>query len=116
MALSNGKVVPWCERPYGLLIYCSNGYMSVAINCEGEPSPDSPSAFFNHYLLYAGKFSIVGKTEVVHHIENSSKLDQIGASMTRKVQLLGETLILSGDSQPEKKLLAFRIVWRKSLN
>jgi hypothetical protein len=106
-----GTEVPWCSEPFGMLIYTASGHMSVAINCRGAPQAEAPSKPFNDRLLYAGTYTVTGASEVVHHIQNTSQLDQLGDSVTRTFELKGSRLVLSG--KPFKGRRAFRIVWTR---
>ena len=63
-----GTVTQWCEGAFGSIIYTKQ-YMSVAINCDTDPSK---------MVLYSGPYHVEGDT-VVHQVRNYSdpKLHQV---------------------------------------
>jgi len=56
-----GNIGNWCDGSNGIIIY-SEGYMSVAINCESEPSK---------MVHYSGPYTLRNGT-VTHHVQNYS--------------------------------------------
>ncbi len=109
----DGKEVPWCKNPIGLLTYTADGFMSAAINCAKDTPPDAPSQAYGNRLLYAGTYWIEGLTTVVHLVKNSSDLAIIGKKMPRTIKSISnKELTLEGNAANGNG--SFRIVWRRA--
>jgi len=71
-----GNVTPWCAGAYGVIIY-TEGYMSVAINCNSKPEK---------MVHYSGPYHLE-EGDVIHHVQNFSdpNLKQL---FRRKVEMV----------------------------
>ncbi len=95
----NGNVTPWCEGAYGVILY-TEGYMSVAINCDSNPSK---------MVQYSGPYHLEGDT-VVHDVRNfcERSLKQV---FRRSVTMLDRNhLVLTGPLAGGGKAM---ISWRR---
>ncbi|AOJ64611.1 hypothetical protein WJ32_18715 (plasmid) [Burkholderia ubonensis] len=86
---------PLGDTPTGLLVYDSNGYMSVAM--MGPANVESGGAAAPHYMSYAGTWHCDGD-EVVHRITIAPDASWIGTEQVRRIELNGATLKLYGRS------------------
>ena len=93
------------EKPMGILIYTSEGHMSVHLVRRDRPrfatddrmggTPEQIRAAFTGYHGYFGTFT-VNETEgsVTHHIEAGSFPNWVGADQKRFCELTGDRLTL----------------------
>ncbi|KVK87608.1 hypothetical protein WJ47_12315 [Burkholderia ubonensis] len=86
---------PLGDAPTGLLVYDSNGYMSVAM--MGQANVESGGAAAPRYMSYAGTWHCDGD-EVVHRITIAPDASWIGTEQVRRIELNGATLKLYGRS------------------
>jgi hypothetical protein len=108
----SGKEVSWCKEPHGLLTYTQEGYVSASINCSKDTPADAPSQKYENRLLYAGTFTQNSKTQITHHVLNSSDLSIIGRELIRDIESIdGNQLVLTGIAA--NKAGRFRIVWKR---
>jgi hypothetical protein len=100
--MPNGEVVPYCTGSHGMIIYTKEGIVSVALNCgEVEEGTIEPANSTGRKLSYAGRFSFDG-SDVTHHIMNASEPSMIGSEFTRRVELNGQRLSLSGEIRGQR--------------
>ncbi|MGP3690379.1 lipocalin-like domain-containing protein [Streptomyces sp. IBSNAI002] len=116
-----GQVVarPFGDRPDGLLVYTSEGRVSVHLTGGGitAPPPDRAAAITAEglaagvsYVGYFGTYESSGD-EVMHHIEASSILDWAGTCQTRTLAFAQDTMTLS--PPPMAGGIAPHLVWRR---
>ena len=88
--------LPLCSSPSGTLIYGTDGFMSMGINCKEGKS-----------LFYMGSFKVQGH-EVVHHVVNASDPSLLGKDLVKTVESLKENeLVLTellGDGKGSLKI------------
>ena len=88
---SEGVSVPWRKNANGMLIYTSEGTMSVSINAEKDRSDRQESETL---LFYAGTYEVRDQNIIVHHVTNASGLDRIGKEMVREASVEGNRIRL----------------------
>ncbi|HLB42672.1 MAG TPA: lipocalin-like domain-containing protein [Gammaproteobacteria bacterium] len=93
---SDGMKHPWRKNAKGLLIYLSNGRMSISINSDVDGNKSLLDNKYNSILFYTGTFEILHDNKVIHHVINASDPDRIGKEMVREVILDNEKLKLVG--------------------
>ena len=105
--LEGGKEKPWCDHPFGVISYFSNGYMAVGINCKDAALKlvENPKDM----VFYTGTYELKDKNTIIHHVENSSELSRISQHLERTAHLDGETVTLTGKGT--KGLV--KLVWKK---
>ena len=105
----NGVTEPWRDNVTGTLIYTDNGSMSVAMNSKVHQGDN----LFDSILFYSGTWSSDenedGKVRVHHHIENATELTNIGKTLTRNVDLVGDELELSAEGEYGRA----SVTWKK---
>lgn len=105
-----GKICPWGHNTTGLLLYTSDGYMSVSINRAVDPiESNSPKDLFNSILFYAGTYSII-ENIISHKVSNASNPSRIGKEMIRHANLKEGLLELKS---PVESFGQAVLVWRK---
>ncbi len=111
--LPDGSVVPYCTGVHGMIIYTTEGYVSVALNCAAQGNGDEPADISGRKFFYAGTYKFDGKN-VSHKMLNASQPELIGTSFTRRVSIdaRGTRLILSGTNQGQE----FSAHWKKVRN
>lgn len=103
--LRGGAVTyPLGPAPIGMLIYATNGCMSVAIMRRQRTefqsaglfagTPEEKSLAFDEYVSYGGRYRIEGDA-VIHEVEFSLFPNLVGTSVTRHFFLEEDVLILS---------------------
>lgn len=108
-----GKVVPWCESPYGFIVYSPEGYMSAAINCGKDASAKPNPKEAENMLFFTATYAINAEGKLVQHILNSSTLSLIGKDVIRSVQIQEDgKLVISGQSVVAPSG-TFRVVLKK---
>src|SRR6185437_7029769 len=105
--MPNGTIVPYCNGVHGYIIYTPDGHVSVALNCGPRANKVEPADVSGRMYFYTGTYRVSGNT-VTHYIENASDTQLIGDSVTRNIELHGDTLELSGLSQGQK----FSATWQ----
>ncbi len=98
-----GMRAPYGKSPTGVLIYNTNGSMSIAISNDGrkllsvadrEAAPaDERALAFSTFLAYAGHYRIAGD-QITHHVEVSSVQNWVGTDLVRSVEVKGDRLVL----------------------
>ncbi len=91
-------------RRIGYIIYCDDGYMSVAFMKEGRPkfasgdirggTVEEKLAAVEGYTSYCGRYEVEGEI-VVHYIEVSLFPNWIGVRQEREFEFDGDRLTLS---------------------
>lgn len=89
MILKDKEEHSWRGAPHGILIYTTDGYMSVSIN-----GTDTSYSETERILFYAGNYEILGSKEVAHSVTNASSFERIGKPMIREAELEGDVLSL----------------------
>lgn len=116
--LANGS--PRCSeeegRVSGLLVYTSDGHMSVQLGCSeidvGDLSGLSPqqvvARLSRRHFTYYGPYTLDAAAQTVtHHVEGSSSADFVGSDQVRPFVFEGpERLVLSPEGSSQ--LLAWR--------
>lgn len=93
------EMVSWGNRAHGLLIYTADGYMSLSVNNEDD------------IFFYAGKYSILDHSQVVHYVTNASNPARIGKKLIRDIQMSDAKLTLSSTGDEFGKGF---ISWRRT--
>lgn len=104
-----GVTRPWGRDVSGLLIYTTQGTMSVSINRAIEGDPSDPSKVLAASLFYAGTYRLEGTT-VIHHVTQATDPQRIGQDMYREASLEGHFLTLIGRGAFGQA----RLVWERS--
>jgi hypothetical protein len=118
---------PLGERPRGLIVYTTDGHMSVQIMQEGHtgPAADDPYARTagdyareaRTYFAYAGTFAVDEASGVVTHgVRLSLFPGWVGRDQERVARLEGGVLQLSG-AEPSPSagvLVTTRLRWRRA--
>ena len=114
---------PYGEDPQGVLIYGTDGWMSVCVarrerdrlpqDVSFRKLPDSLKAeAFSSYFHYAGRYRVV-EGDVVHYVSQSLNPNFPGTEQLRHAQLDGQTLVLSGKDQVGGVTRFHSLVWHK---
>ncbi|MSP19806.1 MAG: hypothetical protein EXR74_09590 [Bdellovibrionales bacterium] len=104
------NIRPWGKNTKGLLIYTSDGHMSVSINRDVEnKSGQDAKDIFDSILFYSGTY--VADSDVIRHkVTNASNPSRIGKEMIRYAALDGDRLTLKS---PVESFGQATVVWRK---
>jgi len=96
----------------GILIYTSEGSMSVSMSREIQSSDPDIQRNFVRDLYYAGRFEVQGEL-ILHHVEIAVQEAHRNQSLIRRARLedSGQKLVLEALS-PEKRVLG-SIYWLK---
>ncbi|PWN26360.1 hypothetical protein BDZ90DRAFT_261669 [Jaminaea rosea] len=96
------------DQPNGLLVYSPDGYMS-ALMTSSDPEVHLPKAG------YAGKWT-VEDDRVHHHVETSTQDAWVGTTLSRKIELKGQELLLTTlDSYgPEGQKFIVEAGWKRA--
>ncbi|WP_369189247.1 lipocalin-like domain-containing protein [Streptomyces sp. R08] len=97
---------PLGPAPAGMLVYTSDGHVSVSM-MPTRPGP-GPS-----YMGYAGDWW-VKDGRVVHHIRISSRADWVGIEQTRDAELAGDVLTVRATREVDARPLRRVLVWRRA--
>lgn len=104
------KVKYWGINSTGLLIYTTDGYMSVSINRDVEnKSSNEAQNYFDSILFYSGTFT-VDKDIIKHQVANASNPTRIGKELVRYAKLDGNVLTLTS---PKESFGTAILTWRK---
>lgn len=103
----NGVRKPWGKNMTGLLIYTSNGYMSVSINQAIDKRISSAEDKFKSILFYSGTYEVV-EDKIIHHVTNASDLNRIDNDMVREATLDLDKLMLIGHGDFGSAFLTWR--------
>jgi hypothetical protein len=105
-----GLIRPWGQNTTGLLLYNSDGYMSVSINRAVDTiESNSAKDLFDSILFYAGTYSIKINS-ITHKVTNASNPSRIGKEMIRHANLQDGMLELKS---PVETFGQAVLVWRK---
>lgn len=115
---------PFGEAPTGLIVYTADGWMSAAIHRHARDllpadipfrriAQDKLADAYLTYFHYAGRFEIEGEY-VLHHVTQSLNPNFVGSQQTRKVNLSGDTLVLSGDEEVGNALRRHSLTWHRA--
>jgi hypothetical protein len=125
---ANGDVIPeptLGQDPVGIIIYDRAGNMAVQIMKRNRASaavasasqvPGSPNntGSGNGYDAYFGKYSIdAGTHAVTHALEGAIAPEDVGKSVTRSFQVVGDELRLSFDTQNGGVAVRRTLRWRR---
>lgn len=103
---------PLGPAPEGLLLYTSDGYMSVAMTPGERPGAET-------FMGYAGRWRRSGD-QIVHEVAVSSHQHLTGTSQVRDVALADGLLTVRGVSylrgRPRRRVLTWRRVPRSHLS
>ncbi|MFH9008963.1 lipocalin-like domain-containing protein [Streptomyces afghaniensis] len=101
----------------GLLIYAPDGAMSVSMmRRDGQhpaaagPAGKQPRS--TEYMGYAGTWRLEG-TRLLHHVEVSTHIYQLGQDLEREVRLRGDRLDLIGRAPVEGRFRRRVLTWRR---
>ena len=124
---SNGEVVyPYGMNPYGMLMYDSEGNMSVLLMRRDRPkfasgdlrrgTTEEIKAAFEGFNAYCGTYDVnEEKGTITHHVEGSKFPNRIGADLIRFFKFLGDQLHLSTSTMlADGKQVATRLVWTRT--
>jgi len=108
----NGEIATgWLgSKPTGLIVYDSAGYMSVQI--MRGPRDDSRK---DHYYAYFGTYEIETQTgTIVHHVQGSLHLNEVGMDYRQSFTLLEDQLVLTtAKHQVDGEERRNRLVWQR---
>lgn len=85
-----GETKPWRAYTHGILIYTSDGWMSVAINAD-----DPAYQGFDNVLFYTGRYSVDGD-HILHDVTEATDTTRIGQRLVRQFVLTGDVLQITG--------------------
>ncbi len=106
---TQGNLRSWGSNVTGLLIYSSDGRMSVSINADPSGDPPSPTQLLAAMLFYSGTFEI-RDGHIVHLVTNASDRSRIGNEMVRSAELKSELLTIKAAGDYGSS----RLVWRRN--
>lgn len=106
--MPDGTMVPYCNGVNGYIIYTSEGYVSVALNCGPKVNTSEPADISGRKFFYTGTYTVVGSV-VTHHLENASDVHLIGTDSKRTVSFNGNQIVLTGVNQGQ----TFSAYWEK---
>ena len=123
----NGEeVTDWMGRkPSGLLMYQSNGYMSVQIRhdpparwshpLEDDASVEERATAYRRYYAYFGRYEVDLEQGVVRHrVESSLQPQEAGVVYERRFKLTGDQLLLTATPFTFKGEQRFnKLVWER---
>jgi hypothetical protein len=125
---ANGDVIPeptLGQDPVGILVYDIAGNMSVQIMKRHRTSAAAASALQvpgspnntgsgNGYDAYFGTYTIdAGAHAVTHALEGAIAPEDVGKSVTRSFQIVGDELRLSFDTQNGGVAVRRTLRWRR---
>ena len=121
---SNGEVVyPYGIDPFGMLMYDSDGNMSVLITRRDRPkfasddrqrgTPEETKAAFDSSMSYGGTYRIdEEKGTVTHHLEGSTFPNRVGTDEVRLFKFSNNQLLLITPPTPVGgKKLSLHLLW-----
>lgn len=95
---TSGLKRSWGKDVHGLLIYTSDGHMSVSINKAVENKSDNDSKnIFDSILFYSGTCAVEGDV-ITHKVTEASNPQRIGKDMIRYAKTEGTRVTLSGSA------------------
>ena len=114
---------PYGEDPQGLLLYTTDGWMSVSL-CRKERArlpqdvsfrkitDEVKAEAFSSYFHYTGRYRVVDG-DVIHYVSQSLNPNFPGSEQLRHAELDGQTLVLSGKDQVGGITRFHSLVWHK---
>ena len=106
--MPDGTTVSYCNEVHGYIIYTSEGYVSVSLNCGPQLNESEPANVSGRKFFYTGTYDVKG-SEVTHHLENASDTQLIGSDSKRYVTFARSVLVLTGENQGQ----SFSAFWQK---
>lgn len=107
---TSGKKRSWGKDVHGLLIYTSDGHMSVSINKAVENKADNDSKnIFDSILFYSGTYAVEGDV-ITHKVTEASNPQRIGKDMIRYAKTEGSRVTLSS---PKESFGTAHLVWKR---
>ena len=125
----DGRKGPWNDlpRPYnGLIVYGSNGLMSVQIASARSPLPkdsdftkvaaEQQLAYLQSYYAYYGRYEFDrAQSFVAHFVASSLDPTEIGIVYRRKVKLVGDVVTLTTMPQASSTSGSHNVLsWRRA--
>jgi hypothetical protein len=124
----NGDVIrDWGQNPTGLLVYDSNGNVTVQfmrdprpISENGALTSDEKKTAFDGYYAYFGSYDFdVNAGTVTHHIKSSLRPFEVGVDYKRFYKLSGNKLTLA--TPPMRSAVAgsdgeqrvYKLIWER---
>lgn len=106
------EVKPWGRDAHGLLIYTSDGQMSVSINkaVEQDPERSETENQLDSILFYSGCYRVEGD-QILHQVSNASSPSRIGKEMLRHVSWRGPNELEL--STPQESFGRAVLVWKR---
>jgi hypothetical protein len=126
---SNDEVsYPYGRNPFGMILYDSDGKMSVLIMRRNRPKFASDNRWrgtseeiktaFEGIIAYCGTYEVnEEKGTVTHHVEGSSFPNEVGTDKVRVFKFSGDQLTLITPPQPagEGQLTApWQLIWART--
>ena len=124
---SDGQIVfPFGKHPAGLIMYDTEGYMSVHIAGADRPkfasgsrlegTPEEIKIAFETYLAYWGTYEILEKEQtVIHHIEGGLIPNDAGRDNRRRYELNGDQLkLLTTPTVMRGEQVTGMLLWRRA--
>lgn len=98
------------EKLFGMLVYTTNGYMSVLLMDRGRPRFVSDDPFggttkevmeaYRGFDSYCGTYTVdADKGIVVHHLQGSKFPNWVGSEQVRQFRVSDSTLTITADIQ-----------------
>jgi hypothetical protein len=91
---NDGAKNTWGKDPNGILLYTATGYVSVSINSMINNSEATADEKLKNILFYSGKYKILDKNRIVHHVLNASDINRIGNDLFREATIQNNKLHL----------------------
>ena len=114
-------ILPFGERPDGVIHYLPDGRMAVLIAHDDRPEMHGGRAAADDaewakaarsFTGYAGTFDLMGE-RVVHHVDINSLQSEVGADYVRLATLDGDRLTLTTPPELPADQRAMRLTWRR---
>ncbi|HVR50062.1 MAG TPA: lipocalin-like domain-containing protein [Pseudorhodoferax sp.] len=132
IAYSDGRpaTLPYGERPSGLIVYGTDGFMSACIARAARAPLSSESvrsapqaerlAAFESYFHYAGPYrlqSVDGRLQVVHRVTHALNPNFVGTEQVRNVDFDGQGVLTlsASDTLPGSQVARHhRLRWQRA--
>lgn len=105
-----GATKNWGPNPRGQLIYTDDGYMSVSINRDPQPSDSNAQSILNSILFYSGTYVLDGDT-IQHQVTLASSPDRVGRKMIRYAEFHDDEIHLK---TPKEAYGTATLVWKRA--
>jgi hypothetical protein len=107
---TSGLKRSWGKDVHGLLIYTTDGYMSVNINKALEDKSENESKnIFDSILCYSGTYTVEGDV-ITHRVTEASNPQRIGKELIRYAKTEGFRVTLSS---PKESFGTAYLVWQR---